>query len=303
MFGASVGACQADAVRWRTLLLIGVVLDLVGLGLGFAVWGLLAPDEPLAAGAVVISLLSGPVLLAMLGFLAGWFGRERDDVVLVAIGFGIAATVVVNVAASASGNWHVVALVFGPAAAFIAAAVGRLTWWVGNAVCELRGLPTGSELVGPAYPEEVDGDAMWTTRAGPALRATLDALAGEVAPAAPVDARAVGVLVGFPRDRPVAVVLAADRLAIQPVGLDGSPAGEQVVVEDVQLSEVSIRGEAADGGTRDQVNAFDDLIEIRTGAGRRIRLRLPYGTRGAGTTTGGPDVIRAWLRTKAFTYR
>ena len=290
-------------MRWRTLLLIGVALDAIGLGLGFAIWALLAPDEPLVAGAVVISLLAGPVFLVVLGLVAGWFGRERDDLVLVAIGFGVAATLVVNVGVLAVGDWHVVTLVFGAAAAFIAATASRLTWWVGTAICELRGLPSGRELVAPAYPKEVGSDQMWTTRAGPALRGTLDALADRIAPGAPVDARAIGVLAGIPRDRAVAVVLAADRIAIQQVDLEGTPAGEPVIVEDFQLSEVSIRSEAADGSIRDQVNAFDDLIEIRTGDGRRIRLRLPYGTRGAGTTTGGPDGIRDWLRTTATTYR
>jgi hypothetical protein len=296
-------ACHADAMRWRTLLLIGALLYIVGLGFGFVAWGLLAPDESLGGGAVVISLLAGPVFLVVLGFLAGWFGRERDDLTLVAVGFGIAATLALNVGALAVGNWHVVVLVFGPAAAFIAAWAGLVTWWVGNAICELRGLATGSELVGPAYPEEVPSDAMWTTRADPALRASLDALADRIAPGAPVDARAIGVLVGFPRDRPVAVVLVSDRIAIQQVDLEGSPTGEPVIVEGVQLRDVSIRSEAADGSTRDQINAFDDLIEVRTRDGRRVRLRLPYGTRGAGTSTGGPDVIRAWLRTKAATYR
>jgi hypothetical protein len=292
-------------MRWRTLTLIGAVLYVAGLGLGFAIWGVVFPDESesLVAVAVVISLLAGPLVLAVLGFLAGWFGRERDVLILVAVGFGIAATLVLNVVVLALGNWHVVVLVFGPAAAFIAALAGHFTWWVGNAICELRGLPTGPALVGPAYPKEVRADAMWTTRADPALRATLDALADRIAPGAPVDARAIGVRLGFPRDRPVAVALAADRFAIQPVSLEGSPIGEPVIVEDGQLSEVSIRSEAADGSTRDQINPFDDLIEIRTGDGPWIRLRLPYGTRGAGTTTGGPGEIREWLRTRAATYR
>jgi hypothetical protein len=292
-------------MRWRTLTLIGAVLYVVGLGLGFAIWGVVLPDESdsLVTGAVIISLLAGPVVLAVLGFVAGWYGRERDALVLIAVGFGIAATLAFNVIVLALGNWHVLVLVFGPAAALMAAWVGHVTWWVGNAICELRGLPTASELVGPAYPEEVGADAMWTTRSDSVLSATLDALADRIAPGAPVDARAIGVRLGFPRDHPVAVALAADRLAIQPVNLSGSPISEPVIVEHGQLGEVSIRSEAADGSTRDEVNPFDDLIEIRTGEGRRMRLRLPYGTRGAGTTTGGPGEIRDWLRTRAVTYR
>jgi hypothetical protein len=290
-------------MRWRTPLLIGAVLYAVGLALGFAVWGLVVPDEPLSPVAAVISLISGPVFIMVLGFLAGWFGRERDHLILVAIGFGIAATVVTNVAVLAAGNWHAVALVFGPAAAVIAASIGRITWWVGNAICELRGLPSAPELVAPAYPKEALSEAMWTTRAGEALRATLDALAERIAPGAPVDSRVIGVLTGFPRDRAVAVVLAVDRLGIQPVDMEGSANAEPIVVENFQLREVSIRSEAADGTIRKQINAFDDLIEIRTSDGRTLRLRLPYGTRGTGSRTGGTDVIRAWLRSSAASYR
>lgn len=290
-------------MRWRTLLLIGGVVYGVGLGLGFVGWGLLAPDEPLVAGAIIISLLLGPVVLVVIGFLAGWFGRERDDVILVAIGFGAAATVAYNAVVIALGEWHVVALVFGPLAGVLAATVGRITWWVGNAICELRGLPSAPELVAPAFPKEVPADAMWTTRAAPALRATADALADRIAPGAKVEARAVGIAPGFPRDRPVVVALAANRLGIQQVDMDGAPNAEPIVVEDFQLTAVSIRSEAADGSARDSVNAFDDLIEIDRGDGTTLRLTLPYGTRGVGSGAGGAKVIRTWLRTHAAEYR
>jgi hypothetical protein len=294
-------------VRWRTLLLIGAGLYAGGLALGFVGWGLLAPDEPLVAGAVIISLLLGPVFLVLTGFLAGWFGREHDDVILVAIGFGLGATVGYNVAVLAVGEWDVVALVFGPIAGFIAAMVGRIAWWVGNAICELRGLPSASELVGPAYPKEVPSDAMWTTRAAPTLRATLDALTDRIAPGAPVDARAVGVMLGFPRDRPVVVALASDRLGIQQVDMEGAAIAEPIVIENFQLAAVSIRSEHADGSSRDHVNAFDDMIVIDRGSspgdGGSLRLRLPYDKRGAGRGAAGPEAIRAWLRTNATLYR
>ena len=49
-------------------------------------------------------------------------------------------------------------------------------------------------------------------------------------------------------------------------------------------------------GTERQINAYDDVITIVSADGSHARLRLPYGTRGVGTTTGGPDVIRHWLK-------
>ena len=52
-------------------------------------------------------------------------------------------------------------------------------------------------------------------------------------------------------------------------------------------------------GTERQINAYDDVITIASTDGSRTRLRLPYGTRGVGTTTGGPDVIRSWLTTRS----
>jgi hypothetical protein len=199
-------------------------------------------------------------------------------------------------------DWRIAVAVPGVVAAIVAAVVGRFTWWVGNAVCEIRGLPTGPALVAPAYPDEVGADGMWTTRAGPRLRSTLDELTDRIASDQPVGARAVGVLLGFPRDHPVVVALVAGGLAIQPVDLEGAPTGDATIVAGAQLAEVSIRSLAADGSARRQINAYDDLIVIRTASGDRIRLRLPYGTRGAGTTTGGPNEIREWLRTTAASY-
>ena len=51
-----------------------------------------------------------------------------------------------------------------------------------------------------------------------------------------------------------------------------------------------------DTGTERQINAYDDVITIVSADASHARLRLPYGTRGVGTTTGGPDVIRHWLK-------
>jgi hypothetical protein len=48
-----------------------------------------------------------------------------------------------------------------------------------------------------------------------------------------------------------------------------------------------------------QINAYDDVITIASPDGSQTRLRLPYGTRGVGTTTGGPDVIREWLSARS----
>jgi hypothetical protein len=144
---------------------------------------------------------------------------------------------------------------------------------------------------------------MWTTEAGPALRATLDRLADTIAPSSEVTARAIGIRHVLPRDRPIAIVLAGDRLGIQPVAMSGDPVTEPVVIDAGDLVEVSIRSEAADGTVRKRVNAYDDIVSVTTTTGGRLRLRLPYGTRGAGTSTGGPESIRAWLRTNAATYR
>lgn len=285
------------------MLLVGAGWFAVGLGGGLLAWGVLAPDEQLLTGAAVIALVFGPVSIGVVGFVAGWFGRENDVPVVAAVGYGTSAALVFGVLSFFVTDWQLAVAVPGVVSGVLAAFVGRVTWWVGNAVCELRGLATGPELVAPAYPKEVDADAMWTTRAGPALRSTLDAVAGQIDASAPVQARAVGVLLGFPRDRAAVFVLVAGRLAIQPVDLEGAPTGAPTVVSSSDLAEASIRSQAVDGSTRRQINAFDDVIELRTVDGLRLRLRLPYGTRGAGATTAGPDAIRSWFRTSAVTYR
>jgi hypothetical protein len=290
-------------VRWRTLLLIGVAIFAISLGIGIITWRLIDDRSALLTGDLAVAGVAAIALIAILGFLAGWFGREGDEIVLVAIGYGLAAALFFAIMSLVVGDWHIVVVLLGIVPAFVAAVIARVTWWVGDSICELRGLPNGARLVEPAYPEEFRGVRLWTTEAGPALRRTLDALADRVAPGARVDARAIGVLVGVPRDRPVAIVLAAGRLAFQQVGFDGVPTSEPFMVDTLRLAEVSIRSEAADGTLRKHINAYDDLIEVRTAEGARLRFRLPYGTRGAGATTGGPDEIRAWLRTNAMSYR
>lgn len=288
-------------------MLIGAGSFVVAWGIGMVTWRIVAPDEEAFTLDLAFAGAIGIALVVLLGLLAGWFGRERDEVVVVAAGFGASAALVLAVVSFIVGEPRIAAALVGAAAGIVAgifaAIIARLTWWIGDAVCELRGLPNGARLTEAAFPEEFPGVPLWTTEAGPTLRQTLDALAARIAPGAPVDARAIGVLVGVPRERPAAVVLAADRLGIQTVDLKGSPTAEPVVVENFQLAEASIRSEAVDGSARAHVNAFDDIVELRTDDDRSFRIRLPYGTRGAGTTTGGPDVIRAWVRATATSYR
>lgn len=283
--------------------MLGAVVFAVAIAVAFAFWGLAAPEEDLVTPATIIALFVGPLLFAVLGFLAGWFGREGDDVVIAAAGYALVAVAYLAVGSFLIEDWRIAVVVLGLASALVAAVVGRVAFWIGNAICEIRELPTAADLTAPAYPDLVPQESVWTTTAGPELRATLDALAAAVAPGAPVEARAVGVLTGFPRDSPFVVVLARDQLAFQAVTLKGAPIGDPLVVPASALREVSIRSEAADGRERSSVNDYDDLIEVRLTDGRDLRLRLPYGMRGAGTTTGGPGDIRTWLRTCAPAYR
>jgi hypothetical protein len=294
---------HADDVRWRTLLLVGVGITAVAFGLAVLIVQVVDGTTSGFVAEIVLTGVLVVVLVGVLGFVAGWFGNDRDDVIIVVIGVGITAALAMGIGSLASDAGSIAPVVLGIGVAVVAATIGRITWWIGDAICELRGLPTQSRLLPPAFPEESPGVSLWTTEAGPALRTTLDALADRVAPGVAVDARAVGIEAGLPRDRPVVVVLADNRLAVQPVDLAGIPHGEPTTLGAGQLAEVSIRSEAADGSIRKQVNAYDDIVEIRTGDGERIRLRLAYGTRGAGTTTAGPDAIRTWLRSNAATYR
>jgi hypothetical protein len=92
----------------------------------------------------------------------------------------------------------------------------------------------------------------------------------------------------------VVVLLAGDRLAVQPVTINGAIDGERRVLRSTDLREVSMRSVEADGTTH-EINPYNDIITIRTVDGSRIQLRLPYGRRGVGNGAGGPEVIRAWL--------
>lgn len=293
-------------MRVRTLLLIGVAIALVGTVVGAGV--VLLADNDAGGDALVAALLSFPTVIALmtlLGFLAGWFGREGADLAIVGVGFGAGAVVVLSTALFVVSP-SLIALgmgaLVGLGLAVAAAVAGQAARWLGNTICSIRGLPTLDELVMPAYPEEYPGAAPWTTTAGPTLRATLDRLAERVSSGADVRARAIGILVRLPRDLPVAVVLVAEQLALEPIDLEGRPTGEPIVVKATDLTSVSMRSVAADGSIRRRINAYDDTIDIGRPDGSTLRLRLPYGTRGAGTRTGGPDEIRSWLRTSAATY-
>ncbi len=92
----------------------------------------------------------------------------------------------------------------------------------------------------------------------------------------------------------VVVLLTGDRLAIQPVTINGVVDGEPRVLRRADIHEVSMRSVEPDGTTR-EINPYDDIITMHTVEGSRIQLRLPYGTRGVGSGAGGPEVIRAWL--------
>lgn len=281
----------------RTLLLIGGVLGSIGAAVGAAVHTSSGAESPNEA-VFIVAGLSIVLALAAVGFMAGWFGRERDDVVIVAAGAGIAAAVAMAIAALRYDDMALASVVLAVGVAIAGAAAGVFLWLIGNLICDARDLPTSHRLVAPAYAEDHPGYPMWTTDAGPAIRTTLDRLAERVAPSAPVDARAVGIIIRLPRDIPTVVLLVGDRLVTQPVDINGNATGEPRILDSADIASVSIRGVTADGTDRG-INAYDDVITIASTDGSHTRLRLPYGTRGVGTSTSGPEVIRLWLRARS----
>jgi hypothetical protein len=285
-------------MRFRTLLLIGGVVGSIGVAMAIALESLGEPDEPGGGGAggagLILAGLFILVSMAGFGFVAGWFGRERDDVVVIAIGVGIALAAVMAVVALTRPEAAIGGFVFVGVSAVVCSAIGTAAWWIGNLICDGRDLPTASRLTAPAYAEDDPGYPMWTTDAGPAIRRTLDELAVRLDVGAAVEARAVGIVVGLPRDIPVVVLLVGGRLAIQPIDINGVLNGELSVFAKQDIAGVSAPGIGPDGMKR-EAGHFWDVITIRTNDGSRISLRLPYGDRGVGPSTGGPDVILDWL--------
>jgi hypothetical protein len=96
----------------------------------------------------------------------------------------------------------------------------------------------------------------------------------------------------------VTVLLVGNRLAIQPVDINGGANGQHRIHQPADIASVSISSIRPDG-TRRQINAYDDVVTIASTDGSRTRLRLPYGSRGVGTATGGTDVIRHWLTARS----
>lgn len=277
--------------------MVGGVVGSIGITAGVAVHASSDAESP-NEWVFIVAGLSIVVVLAGIGFVAGWFGRERDDVVIVAAGAGIVAAVALAIASLLSEQIAMASVVVAAGVAIVGAALGAATWSIGNVICDARDLPTAHRLVAPAYAEDLPGYPLWTTDAGPAIRSTLDELAERVTE--PVDGRAVGIIAGLPRDVPVVVLLAGERLVVQPVDINGQANGETRILDSADIATVAMRSVRPDGTER-QVNAYDDVITITSTDGSRTRLRLPYGTRGVGTSTGGSDVIRDWLRARSTT--
>lgn len=268
-------------------------MALIGVAAGIAVEALSNDDGSTEAGFIVAGLVI-VVLLADSGFVAGWFGRERDDVVVAAIGAGIVAVAALAIGSLVSEDIVIGSVVLGGGIAIAGGAAGVLAWRIGDLICDGRDLPTARRLVAPAVAEDHPGGPLWTTDAGPAIRSTLDHVAGRVAADGQVDGCAVGIVVGFPRDTPVVVVLAGDSLVLQPVDINGAATSDPWLLRRADVIEASCRSVTPDG-THRPINGYDDVITIRSTGGARTRLRLPYGTRGVGAGRGGPDVIRQWL--------
>jgi hypothetical protein len=293
-------------MRARTLFGVGAGVTVILVVVGVVLWQIVPDPADRGMAFLVVLAPSTVVLLVVIGFLAGWFGHDRDEVTFVAIGTGLTGAVVAAVGALVAESRGIQAV--GAAVAVVAmivvvsAAGGQIAWAAGNVVCVMRGLPTARLLVAPLYIEDYPGYPLWTTEAGPAIRTTADGLAERLAPGEDVTGRAVGIEVSWVREMPLIVMLAGDRVLIERIALDGTPTGRTRVITKGDLAEVSIRGEAADGSTRREINEFDDVISVRTTEGDLLRLRLPYGTRALGDETGGPEVIRAWCRSNAATY-
>ena len=225
-------------MRVRTLLVIGGVVGAVGAVVGVAVHASSGADSPNEA-VFILGGLTIVVVLAAIGFVAGWFGREREDVVIVAVGAGVVATVALVIVSLLFYEVAFASVILGVGLAIVSAAVGAATWWVGNLICDARDLPTAERLVAPVYAEDHPGYPMWTTDAGPVIRATLDQLAERFAPGASVDGRAVGIVLGLPRDVPVVVLLAGDQLVLQPVTINGAVNGEPRTLDSTHIAAVS----------------------------------------------------------------
>ncbi len=234
--------------------MIGGVVGLIGTAVGVPVHSSSGAESPNEA-VFIVAGLSIVVVLAGVGFVAGWFGRERDDVVVAAAGAGIVAAVALVIASLLYEKIALASVVSAVGVAIAGAAVGVTTWWIGDLICDARDLPTARRLVAPAYAEDHPGYPLWTTDAGPTIRATLDQLAERVAPGEAVGGRAIGIVLGVPRDAPAVVLLAGDRLVIQPVDINGTTNGEPRTLDSADIAAVSMRS----------------------------------------VQPGGPDVIRHWL--------
>ena len=198
-------------MRVRTLLVIGGVVGAVGAAVGAAVHASSGADSPNEA-VFVVAGLSIVVVLAAVGFVAGWFGRERDDVVIVAAGAGIVVAAALAIASLLFDEVAFASVVLAVGVAIVSGA--RWRCHVVDRRPDLRRTrpadraPPRRTRVRRGPPRLPAVDHRCRPRDPCDARPTRRA----VAPGEPVDGRAVGIVIGLPRDVPVVVLLAGDQL-------------------------------------------------------------------------------------------
>ena len=104
---------------------MGGVVGSVGVAAGVVV-ELLSDTDDSTEAAFVIAGLSIVVLLAGIGFVAGWFGRERDDVVVTAVGAGIVAAAALATASVRSEEMAIASVVLAGGVAIAGGTAGMV---------------------------------------------------------------------------------------------------------------------------------------------------------------------------------
>lgn len=277
----------------------GVLIGLLGIGaavLGVAIEG----DEGGGwGGLLLVPVVAASILLFSL--VTSFLGRPSDVGVVAAAGVALTlmiAATVRTIQLGEGGSGIVVSVVLGVGALVILGIVARAAWFVGDGIASAMGLPTERRLVAKVYGVDRSGST-WVDDAREQLDLSLRELADTELPGG-VDVTAIGVQHRAVRTEPVALALGRSTLVIRPLRMNGHLDGDAIRIDASGIASASIRSQDRDGARRRVVNVYDDVIELHTADGRRLRLSLPYG--GDAGTASPEEHIRTWIRQHAAIY-
>jgi hypothetical protein len=280
-------------------------IGVLAAALAVAVATLLAGADVPSGDAGLVALVGAFGVLVAVSVVMGVFGREFALIVVALCGVWatLSALSVVRVVLDDTTDL-LGALVFVLGACVVAFFVAWLAWFIGTVVCVSKGHFTSRDLSEIAYGRNAraaeGGESVYDD--------VLDELARRSLGSERVTARSMAIERRTTWHRPLAVIATDRQLVMAPMNPEGGLDDEVVSIPSHALASASVSSLDRNGATRRSLSSHNDLVDITTTDGRRVRFVLAYEPKvraKAGASpdrVGGADAIRHWTRTHAATY-